>query len=189
MAETKLNSVEQAKITAEIAYLYFRKHTQFEISQKLSTTENTISQQMVSYYLRKLQRQWLKESALDFNKAKSRELARINALEMEYWQAWQRSQADVEVSKKKERPEAEANAIIELEKITTGQVGDPRFLQGIERCIEMRSKILGFFAPVKFESNNKLTVAMIPFDKLEPKELEAIMNGEDPAKYMAVQMN
>jgi hypothetical protein len=82
--------------------------------------ELIVSQQQISYDLKIVRQRWLESSIRDFNEAKAQELAKLDLVEARYWAAWERTQ--------------------EI---------DPRFLQGVERCIAKRCEILGLNAPLK----------------------------------------
>jgi hypothetical protein len=69
-------------------------------------------------------------------------------LEETYWAAWQRSIQ--EKTKTRTSKTGDTNSA-SIEKETL--LGDPRFLQGVERCVDMRAKILGTYAPVKMDSS------------------------------------
>lgn len=76
------------------------------------------------------------------------ELERVDALLMEYWEAWEKSKQPVEktISEKRQGVETETSkASIQR----TGRTGDPRYLAGIQWCIERRAKFLGLDAPEK----------------------------------------
>lgn len=128
----------------QIASLYLRGWLQVDIAEKLG-----ISQQTVSLDLKALHREWQRSAIADIDKAKARELAKIDNLEREYWVAWRRSRKDAETITEKNRGEAEDGKLIDPQRMfrRKGQAGDPRFLQGIQWCIERRCKILGIDAP------------------------------------------
>src|SRR3990167_6975543 len=125
--------------------LYLSGHSQADIGQKIG-----VSQQQVGKYLRKLQAAWLARLGEGLESVKGRELARLDRLEREYWRAWERSQEDAETVKQKVSGK-EPTAKVQAEKVSKGQSGDPRYLQGILGCIEMRLKIVGGFAPTKVD--------------------------------------
>ena len=106
-----------------IADLYLRGWLQVDIAAEVGLSQSTVCQD-----LKALHKQWVASALVDIDIAKSKELAKIDVLERENWDAWQRS---CEGAKTK--------------------TGNPRFLQGIERCIERRCKILGLDAPRKQE--------------------------------------
>jgi len=108
-----------------IASEYLRGKYQYEIARELKLT-----QQQISYDLKEIQRRWM-ASLDDFDKAKGKELAKLDKLEAELWEAWGRSQ----------------NKKIKDTDIIVDDSGDPRFLSGILKCIERRCAILGLDAP------------------------------------------
>ena len=135
-----------------IADLYLQGWLQADIAGEIGISPATVSRD-----IKALQKDWLASALIDFDKAKAGELAKVDRLEREYWQAWARSCEDAETvtekaraSKGSERPDS-----VEKTKQAKGQAGDPRFLSGIQWCIEQRCKILGVEAPKKTELTGK----------------------------------
>lgn len=120
----------------QVGLLYLQGRYQAEIAQLLSC-----SQQQVSADLAVLRRLWLASSLRDFDAAKAEELEKIDHLERAYWLGWERSQ--------------QARSVIQAERQTgehcgrkrlrrrESQGGDPRFLDGVLKCIAQRCDILG----------------------------------------------
>ena len=142
---------------ARIADLYLRGRKQWEIGQELG-----LSQQMVSYELGIIRKQWMESAVRDFDEAKGRELDRIDHLEREAWDAWERSKRHrlVSVSGIEEkstgsgvddRPAAPTETRTREETRKTDQVGDPRFLEKVAWCIDQRCKILGLHAALRLK--------------------------------------
>jgi hypothetical protein len=128
---------------AEVASLYLQGWTQADIGARLG-----LSRQQIGYDLGAIRQEWLQSSLVDFNAKKAEELAKIDRLEREYWSAWEAS--------KKERQTSTTEQITDQggERLRAGirkeeQTGDPRYLAGVERCIEQRAKILGLHAPTE----------------------------------------
>ena len=81
------------------------------------------------------------------------ELAKINHLEMVYWDAWHKSCEDAQTITRKSKGvirkyEDGGGGFVseqpaEVGQRTQGQVGDPRYLAGVQWCIDRRCKILG----------------------------------------------
>src|SRR5262245_50467538 len=119
-----------------IAALYLQGHTQTKIAQQVG-----VSQQQVSADLKAIQKVWLANTQPDFDAAKAQELAGIDAAERAYWEGWQRSCQPREVTTTKrvrgDVPRTESSRRRET------PVGDPRFLDGVMRCIHQRCDILG----------------------------------------------
>lgn len=123
-----------------MADLYLQGWLQVDIAAELGINQSTVSRD-----LKALHKVWLKAALLDFNEAKARELAKVDRLEREYWRAWQRSCEDAETM----RQEGDASGVDKIVKTAKGQAGDPRFLSGVQWCIEKRCKILGIEAAQK----------------------------------------
>jgi hypothetical protein len=119
---------------AEIAGLYLEEWTQADIGTKLG-----LSRQQIGYDSSAVRQDWLPSSLMDFNAKKAEELAKIDRVESEYWSAWGASKQARHISIT-EQPRDEAERL---------KTGDPRYLAGVERCIEARAKILGLHAPTE----------------------------------------
>jgi hypothetical protein len=136
-----------------------------------------ISQATVSRDLSALQKQWLESTLVDFDQAKAKELAKVDRLEREYWAAWERSCEDAEASTLKTKGMVQkrqdedgrfvAEQPAEVAKTSKGQAGDPRFLAGIQWCIERRCKILGLDAPEKQEMMGETTLKVVRVDRVK----------------------
>jgi hypothetical protein len=152
----------------EIARLYLQRWTQAEIGQKLG-----LSRQQVGYDLGALRQEWLQSSLLDFTARKAEELARIDRLEREYWDAWDASKRERETSTTEQTRDDDGQRVkAAIRKV--GQTGDPRYLAGVERCIEQRAKILGLNAPTE--------------TRLTGKDGQAVAGTADVVKLLAAQL-
>jgi hypothetical protein len=120
----------------QIAALYLQGHYQSAIAQQVG-----VSQQQVSYDLKALQKTWLASALRDFDTLKAEQLAKIDAVERAAWEAWARSLKAREITVQEtiagERQTTKASIRNET------QVGDPRFLERIQKCIDQRCDILG----------------------------------------------
>lgn len=157
MGTGKRRSASQiARDRRNIADLYLQGWLQTDIAKEVSLSPATISRD-----LKALQAGWLRSALIDFDKAKARELAEIDHLEREYWEAWLRSCEDAETATQKQKGKVTkrqddegqfvAEQPAEVSKTRKGQAGDPRFLAGIQWCIEKRCKILGIEAAIKLQ--------------------------------------
>ncbi len=152
----KRRPAQIAKDRKIIGRMYLRGMLQSEIAEKTG-----LSQPQVSRDLKGLHKEWLRSALVDFNEAKSKELAKIDMLEVTYWQGWLRSLKDAEKSiTEKTTNDVEKKANEKETKIINlghskariehkGQTGDPRFLTGIQWCIEKRCAIIGINAAIK----------------------------------------
>jgi predicted transcriptional regulator len=139
------DSAQIAAHRRQIADLYLRGRLQAEIAEQVGISQSTVSRD-----LKALQGEWLRSALMDFNEAKARELAKIDHLERTYWAAWQRSQEDAETEATK-AIDVKDGKRYEVATQRKGQAGDPRFLQGVQWCIERRCKIIGVDAPDRHE--------------------------------------
>ena len=157
MAATKRSKFQIDRDRQMITDLYCQGMIQADIAERINTDparHYTLTQQMISYDLKQIQNAWLKSSLRDFDEARARELAKVDRLEREYWRAWERSCEDAETIRQEgsRKPDREGMPPVEkIVKTAKGQAGDPRFLQGVQWCIDRRIKILGIEAASKIE--------------------------------------
>jgi hypothetical protein len=120
----------------QVAALYLQGYSQHKIA-----TQVGVSQQQVSQDIKAMQKAWLASALRDFEAAKAQELAKIDAAECAYWMAWERSFAPREVTTTKQidGKDPREETTIRREQ----PVGDPRFLDGVVRCIQQRCDLLG----------------------------------------------
>ena len=143
MASIK-RDIKVAERRRDVAEMYLGGFTQAEIAHKWR-----VSQQQISQDLKYIHAAWLQAATMDFDRLKARELARINRLEREYWRAWSESRGTHEktVTTKSEGEGAYTKAQIEREQ----SAGDPRYLAGVQWCIEQRLKVFGVYAAQKLD--------------------------------------
>mgnify|MGYP001580805097 CR=1 FL=1 len=138
----------------EVARRYLRGEHQYTIGRAVG-----VSQVQVSHDLKAMRDLWLASSLRDFDALKAEQLAKIDAVEVEAYAAWFRSQQPREVSlteqteggevvgvdgtSQPKRPTRKASMRRE------GQSGDPRFLAVIQKCIDQRCVILGLESPLR----------------------------------------
>ena len=126
--------------------MYLAGRFQHEIATALGVTR-----QQIGYDLKVLQKMWRTSALQDFDQAKAEELAKIDALERQYQDAWERSCAAARTEIARAKRTQQQGESIEKSTRTEDQVGDPRFLAGVQWCIERRCKIRGIDAPTKSE--------------------------------------
>ncbi len=187
----------------QVADLYLKGATQWEIAGKLQCSQGTICNDLSA-----IREQWLQSSVVDFSLKKAEELAKLDALERAAWQGWARSCEDARTSHRrteeaflaapgkvtKGRSEAEEQArLVVLRRVVAetrkGQAGDPRFLERVAWCIECRLKVMG---ALKAEKNVQV-VTGFPWDaiagilagpaedRVEARLAEALESAGEPA--------
>jgi hypothetical protein len=83
---------------------------------------------------------------MDLDAVKAKELAKLDRLELTYWRAWERSCSTREIRSVTKKGEAGTSMLR-----TEGRDGNPKFLEGVHKCIERRCVLLGLDAPAKKE--------------------------------------
>lgn len=162
----KRTTIQRERDLLQVAEMYLRAETQEAIAVAISENYPSfgITRQQIGYDIKKLIKRWLKSQLINIDEAKARELAKVDRLEREYWDAWERSKEDKEtVTKEKiERVAAQPEddkagraddkaGRAKVQMRSEGQVGNPAFLSGLQWCIERRCKLLGLDAPQKQE--------------------------------------
>lgn len=179
MSGKRRSSGQLARDRRRIADLYLQGRLQSDIAEKLEISPATVSRD-ITY----LQAEWIKSSLIDVGKRKSQELAKVDRLEREYWDAWLRSCEDAETATQKQKGkvtkavgedgEFVAEQPAEISKTRKGQAGDPRFLTGVQWCIERRCKILGIDAPAEVKHKGAGEKGEIVFRYVDNLDLDAI---------------
>jgi hypothetical protein len=169
------NETTLAARRQQVAAAYLRGEYQSDIAVRFG-----ISQQQISLDLKTIRAAWLQSAIRDFDQARAEELAKIDAVESEYWQAWERSKKDKEVAVQEGDGTLDKDTrkpkISKISLRKEGQAGNAVFLQGILTCIERRCKILGLDAPTRFNIN---------WDELTPEQEERLAKGEPPEKVLS----
>lgn len=117
-----------------VTRLYLSHQSQAQIAERLGVTQQTISLD-----LKAIQREWKEEREHDLDIAKARELARIDKIEIMYLREWQKSRR------------RRARGIDGTNTVYKTMLGDPRYLAGVQWCIDKRCKLLGLDAPARQE--------------------------------------
>jgi transcriptional regulator with XRE-family HTH domain len=155
-----------------------RRYLQGEMQEELARAFG-VSQQQISQDLQAIRRFWLSSAIRDFDAAKAEELAKIYAVEREYWMAWERSKKDKEIATQETDGIDQQTRKPKIKKATLrreGQSGNPAYLAGILACIDKRCQILGLDAPKRF---------VIKWDELTDEQIDRLAKGESPEKVLS----
>lgn len=152
---------------------YLGGRTMLQVCDKMKEDYNkTISISRVSQIIAAATEEWKKEQSKSIEEKKMVEIEKINNLEKIYTDAWQRSLLAAETTISKMEPgrtPAAKKKLKEVIKTIRESAGDPRYLQGIQWCIEKRCELMGHDAPQKIEANltgtitNNTTVRKVLF--------------------------
>jgi hypothetical protein len=138
-----------------IARMYVRGKSQHDMAIELSHHYDNvrISPGAIGSDLKAIRQAWLQSTLIDFNAAKSKELARLDEMEREAWDAWERSKEKhvrIEYEISDDQVPFSADKIADVKrkkrkKVIEATVGDIRYLEMIERTITARCNIMGLF--------------------------------------------
>jgi hypothetical protein len=142
---------ERMERRRKVAKMYLEGETQERIATQLGCSIGTVGAD-----LKVIRQTWINNSVRDFDERKSEELAKLDRLEKEAWEALHKSKKEEETLDVTEEfvrvnvrgSKKGAHRLIPVKKVvkqkTKGpKAGDPRYMEVIERCIEMRLKIMG----------------------------------------------
>lgn len=162
------SATQRAKDLELTARLYLKGLYQADIAKEVGVSLPTIKRDLAE--IRSI---WLESSIRDFDEAKAQELARIDLVEAEAWEAWADSKGSTTTKRKEEKEATQFPGTNEIE-ITQELNGDPRYLQVVLVCVERRSKLLGLNAPEKVAPTDP--TGKKPYDpppRYEEAELDA----------------
>jgi len=142
MAAPKRTEFEREEQLYQIQAMYLRGERQMDIAAKLNLSQSQISRDISTIKIR-----WRKDTTINLDEAKQRELSRIDELERTYWQAWERSLDERTKTRTEKFSGEDGKGKASIEKETL--LGLPAYLTGIQWCISERCKILGLYAPIK----------------------------------------
>lgn len=166
---TPHDTIRLAQRRQLVAARYLRGEYQSQIAQDLGLT-----QAQISLDLKAIRAEWLKATLRDFDALKGEQLAKIDAIELEAWASWEKSKQprEVTITEATEGPRPGRKASVRKE----GQVGDPRFLSEILKCVERRCSLLGLDAPKRYK---------IDWENLNDDQLARLAAGDDPLVVFA----
>lgn len=131
----------------ELAKLYIEGTSHIELASRFK-----ISLSQVNADIAAIKKAWLQSALRNFDEAKSQELARLDYIEQQAIEGWYRSIRDKKREAHKETDKGGENGPeISDERVTEAQAGDPRFLEQMTKCVDMRCKIFGLYKEVKID--------------------------------------
>lgn len=161
----KRTQAERERDYVDEARLYLENKTHAEITEFINKTRPySLNVRQISTDIQLIHKRWQESYLKDYDKIKARELARIDKLEMSYWEAWEKSKdkktfeemekiEDLTGSGKKGDANSASFIRTKVKKKEEGRDGNAAYLEGIRWCIEERAKIYGFHAPTTINMN------------------------------------
>lgn len=162
----------------EVAELYVKGYPQQKIADILNQRHPgrpyNYTRDRVKDDLYKVRERWIERAVASYDTRMAEELAKLDMLEAEYWEAWEESKQPKKTQTAKKRQRPGEQGMVTMDEEARSQIehrnGDPRYLEGIERCIKQRMKLLGLGAPQR--------IALVDWRK-ESKEI-----GVDPDRLL-----
>lgn len=150
MVGLRRSKIQQERDRVTIAELYLKGWNQARIGEYLEVDQSTICRE-----LKKIKAAWKAESVRDYDLHVDMQLHRLALVEAQYWSGWERSQAAKEQSLSEKMAEVASggDSKTKIQRRTETRIGDPRFLEGLLRCNQERSKLLDLY-PSDREFNN-----------------------------------
>lgn len=203
MARNKRGHFERENDLQRITELYLKQYRQVDIAKIIG-----VSQQQISWDLKEVQRRWLNLELHDMNEIKHRELDKIDTLEREYWQAWERSKGkkiddlptqNPKPKKKRSKgrnvldevaeflEDTEPEPVVATITATAEPYGDPRYLTGVQWCINRRLVLLGLDTAAKAVSTSTQPTA--ENEKVRLDKLRVLMKKAEQRSKETVQVN
>lgn len=161
---------------------YFEGRTMQMVCDKMLADHNKrIHIPRVSVIIKEATTRWKTEQGELIEDHKMREIEAIDKLQITYTMAWERSMAAAEtmvehlqpVKTKGGRTSVSKPSVNKAISTIRATAGDPRFLLGIQWCIDKRCELLGHDAPQKIEANitgvvtNNTTIRRVVFKRRE----------------------
>jgi hypothetical protein len=109
--------------------------------------------------------QWKEKLAEDYDKKKAEELARVARIEQEMWEAWERSKGVEEVVTSTDTT-SEMGTSHTDKKVTRKLLGDPRYMDTIRWCVDLRCKIFGFIKHEEKRGMHGINIFAIDWDSI-----------------------
>lgn len=157
MAVPKSKRIEISRRRALVAEMYIRKMYQHDIAAELG-----VARQTVMADLKVLQKEWQESAAVNIAESKAEQLAKIDELERQAWDAWEQSKGERKISRIRgasgKADDSKPN-ILEKTVTTEERTGNIVYWNAVLDCIKERCKILGLNAPEQHEHNTKITVS------------------------------
>lgn len=153
-----------------IVDLYMKGHSQKDCARIAEEkTGHPFGNTAVTNYINEAIGYWQESRQSMIENHKAIELEKINRLELAYWEGWERSCLMVKSKSKIKRKEEDSKkmALHEVRDDEKPSQGDPRFLNGIQWCVDKRCTILGIEVPqmpatlVQVNNNNTGTSTTI----------------------------
>lgn len=149
MARRRRSKTERSRDANLAARMYLKGYSYDEIAVELGVSKSTVSRTLAPFLA-----EWDRQTRADVQEIKAREVARLDHLLLEYWEAWERSKKPQKSSTVRTGGAADDDSARRDTLATvrsTERNGDPRFLTGVQWVIDRRIKLYGLDEPAGLE--------------------------------------
>ena len=167
----KRSPTQRKRDRALISKMYLQGKTQYQIKDYLDARVDDPNEEDVDYQISRQQiwkdldiirQQWRKEMIRDFDTLKSKELKRLDKVEDEAWQAYERSMSrSRRVRKRGGEGGHPKEKEMDVELTTQDRDGDAKWLDVILKCVSKRCEILGLDEPQRHQVDHSGTVGVM----------------------------
>jgi hypothetical protein len=155
------NTAAIAARRIKVSDWYLHGKTQWEIAELTKTNQATISRD-----IKAIIDAWKKEAINNIDELRAKELMKIDHLELEYTEAWDRSKGRKEITAT-ERTDLAGGQRAKASVKHEDRDGNPAFLAGIQWCITKRCELLGLNAPTQEHVDHDVVFRVI-YDRGNP---------------------
>ena len=128
---------------------YLQGYSQHNIVAKLKEEGINIDRSLVSLDLKALREEWKASAIMAIDERIAQELAKIDRLENEAWDAWERSKEPIEIETREQTKEDTGGGRSKAGIRKQGRDGNDAFFKTVQWCISKRCELIGINAPVK----------------------------------------
>lgn len=173
----KLNDYQRAKVKEIIAKVLLSKGNQAQAIKKIEKElAIQISQPLVSYYAKELEKEWLAASQRDISEIKAGEVAFLDNLSKEVYSEWKKSKRNAETKTRGTNSKGRFSSFK-----SQGRTGNPDYINNLVNISKRKADLLGMDAPVKQETKITLSkdIEDMTDDELADLEKEILQRGTD----------
>jgi len=163
---SKRNKADIEADDKSISDLYLKGYSYREIERLFKadkTRKHTLSHTQIGTDMNRMLKDWRKDRESSIDEWVNAELLKLDKLEQTYWASFEKSIKALTKTKTKTGSNS-FGAIDETTMEDMLMLGDPRYLQGIERCIQKRCDLLGLDMPKEISIKTNLDVTEFTFE-------------------------
>ena len=167
MSAPKRNTTEIKRDDIIISELYLKGYSYRQIATKAFSDKNaayTLSHTQIGTDMKRMLLDWREERDGNVDEWVNAQLIKLDLLEQTYWTSFEKSVKAFTRTKTKTGSNS-FGTIDETSMEDMLMLGDPRYLQGVERCIQKRCDLLGLDKPKEISVKTNLDATTFTFEE------------------------